>query len=155
VPTLPVGVHTFQVRATDPYGNVDPTPAGARWIAAVPPPVFDPRAVQASASSHAKSLARLDLRKLAKQKSVALSTLWPGPGLMTLSMRAGGKTIGRGSKALGGAGQGTVTVRFTSTGRKLLKRSKRLRVTLSQAFDPSAFGSATLTSSVAFTLRRR
>jgi polysaccharide biosynthesis protein PslG len=155
VPTLPLGVHTFEVRATDPYGNVDPTPAAARWIAAVPPPVYDPRAVQASAGSMAKSLAKLDLAKLAKKRSVALSMLWPGPGLMTVVMKASTKTLGRGSTALGGAGQGTVTVRFTSTGRKLLKRSKRLRVTLSQTFDPSAFGSATLSSSVGFTLKKR
>jgi polysaccharide biosynthesis protein PslG len=155
VPTLPLGVHTFQVRATDPYGNVDPTPAGARWVAAVPPPVYDPRAVQASASSLAKSLGKLDLRRLAKKKSVTLSTLWPGPGLMTVAMTSGGKTIGRGSSALGAAGQGSVNVRFTSTGRKLLKRAKRLRVTLSQTFDPSAFGSATLNSSASFTLKKR
>jgi hypothetical protein len=154
-PTLPLGVHTFSVRATDPYGNVDPTPAVAQWTAAMPPPVYDPRAIQSSASSMAKSLGRLDLRKLAKKKSVALKMLWPGPGLMTIVMRSGGKTMGRGASALGGAGQGSVTVRFTSTGRKLLKRSKRLRVTLSQTFDPSAFGSATLTSSVGFTLKQR
>jgi len=134
---------------------VDPTPAGARWVAAVPPPVYDPRAVQASASSMAKSLGKLDLRRLAKKKSVTLSTLWPGPGLMTVAMTSGGKTIGRGSSALGAAGQGSVNVRFTSTGRKLLKRAKRLRVTLSQTFDPSAFGSATLNSSASFTLKKR
>jgi hypothetical protein len=69
-------------------------------------------------------------------------------------MKTSGKTLGRGSAALGGAGQGTVSVRFTSTGRKLLKRSKRLRVTLSQTFDPSAFGSATLSSSAGFTLKK-
>jgi polysaccharide biosynthesis protein PslG len=155
LPTLPVGVHTFQIQATDPYGNADPTPATARWIAAVSPPVFNPRLVQAGASSLARSLARLDLRKLAKQKSLTLRMSWPGPGVMTLAMQAKGKTIGRGSKALGGAGKATLQVRFTATGRRLLKRSRRLRVTLSQAFDPSAFGSATLTSSASFTLRRR
>jgi hypothetical protein len=155
VPTLPLGVHTFSVRATDPYGNVDPTPAATQWIAAVPPPVYDPRAVQASARSMAKSLGRLDLRKLAKKKSVTLGMLWPGPGLMSVVMKSSGKTMGRGASALGGAGQGSVTVRFTSTGRRLLKRAKRLRVTLSQTFDPSAFGSATLSSSAGVTLKRR
>jgi hypothetical protein len=155
VPTLPLGVHTFSVRATDPYGNVDPTPAVAQWTAAVPPPVYDPRAIQASASSMARSLGKLDLRKLARKKSVALKMLWPGPGLMTVVMKSSGKTMGRGASALGGAGQGSVTLRFTSRGRKLLKRSKRLRVTLSQTFDPSAFGSATLTSSAGFTLKKR
>jgi hypothetical protein len=155
VPTLPVGVHSFQVRATDPYGNVDPSPAGARWVAAMPPPVYTPRAVQASAGAMAKSLGKLDLGRLAKQKSVALSMLWPGPGVMTVVMQAGGKTIGAGSKARGGAGQSSVTLRFTSAGRKLFKRSKRLRVTLSQTFDPSAFGSATLTSSAGFTLKKK
>lgn len=155
LPTLPVGVHTFQIRATDPYGNADPTPAAARWIAAVAPPVFNPRSVQAGASSLARSLARLDLRKLAKEKSLALRPSWPGPGVMTLVMKASGKTIGRGSKARGGAGRATLQVRFTSTGRRLLKRSRRLKVTLSQTFDPSAFGSATLSSSAKLTLKRR
>jgi polysaccharide biosynthesis protein PslG len=155
VPTLPLGVHTFQVRATDPYGNVDPTPAAAQWVAAVPPPVYDPRAVQASAHSMARTLGTLDLRKLAKKKSVTLRLSWPGPGLMTVVMKASRKTIGRGAGSLGGSGQGALQVRFTSTGRKLLKRSKRLRVTLSQTFDPSALGSATLNSSASFTLKQR
>jgi hypothetical protein len=36
-----------------------------------------------------------------------------------------------------------------------MKRAKRLRVTLSQTFDPSAFGSATLSSSARFTLKKK
>jgi hypothetical protein len=155
VATLPLGVHTFEVRATDPYGNVDPTPASARWIAAVPPPVYDPRAVQASASSMARSLGKVDLRKLAKKKELRLLVTWPGPGSMTLAMTTAGKTLGRGTTVLGGAGQATVRVRFSSIGRRLFKRSKRLRVTLTQTFDPAAFGSANVVSSASFTLKRR
>jgi hypothetical protein len=29
---LALGTHTFQVRATDPAGNTDPTPASYTWI---------------------------------------------------------------------------------------------------------------------------
>ena len=32
------GSHTFQVKAADPAGNVDPTPAGASWTITSPPP---------------------------------------------------------------------------------------------------------------------
>jgi hypothetical protein len=35
---LSEGSHTFQVRATDPYGNVDPTPASRQWYVDSSPP---------------------------------------------------------------------------------------------------------------------
>jgi len=36
---LSEGSHTFQVRAVDPFGNVDPTPASTTWTVALSPPV--------------------------------------------------------------------------------------------------------------------
>ena len=36
--SLGTGQHTFQVRATDPAGNVDPTPAGRTWTIDAPAP---------------------------------------------------------------------------------------------------------------------
>jgi hypothetical protein len=153
--SLPLGLHTFRVRAIDPYGNVDPAPATAEWIAAVPPPVYDPRVVQDGARSLARTLGKIDLRKLAKKKELVVGLTWPGPGRMTVVLTTGAKTLGRGTTVLGAAGQKSVRVRFTSAGRRLLKRSKRLKVKLSETFDPSVFGSATLTSSAVFTLKRR
>ena len=35
---LAAGQHTFDVRATDAYGNVDPTPATSSWTIVAPPP---------------------------------------------------------------------------------------------------------------------
>jgi glucose/arabinose dehydrogenase len=38
---LAPGSHTFEVRATDPAGNTDPTPATRTWTIEVPPPYAD------------------------------------------------------------------------------------------------------------------
>jgi hypothetical protein len=39
---LPVGGHTFQVRAVDAAGTADPTPANLSWTASAPPPPPEP-----------------------------------------------------------------------------------------------------------------
>jgi CSLREA domain-containing protein len=39
-PALSVGRHTFEVRAVDPAGNADPTPAAFSFVVVLPPPVL-------------------------------------------------------------------------------------------------------------------
>jgi hypothetical protein len=48
---LAVGTHTFQVRAIDPVGNTDPTPASYSWTILAPPDCGAPVTVFAEADS--------------------------------------------------------------------------------------------------------
>jgi hypothetical protein len=153
--TPAIGIHTFRVRATDPYGNVDPSPALAAWAVAVPPPVYDPALVQTDAHAVAHTLGKLDLRKLAHKTQVALRLSWPGPGTITVALTSSGKTIGRGAATLTGPGKGSLNVRFTSFGRRLIKRGKRMRVVLNETFDPSIAGSNTVTSTAVCILKAK
>jgi hypothetical protein len=103
----------------------------------------------------AHTLGKLDLRKLARKSQVVLRLSWPGPGTMTVVLTGAGKTIARGSAIRASAGRSSLPVRLTSSGRRLAKRGKRLRVVLSETFDPSVAGSATLSSSAVFVLKKR
>ncbi len=149
------GIHTFRARATDPYGNTDPSPALAAWAVVVPPPVYDPALVQTDARSVARLLGKFDLHKLARRSRLLLRLSWPGPGTMTVVLTSGGKAIGRGSATLAAAGHGSLSVRITSTGRRLTGSGKRLRVALRETFHPAVAGSNTLTSTAVFVLKRR
>jgi hypothetical protein len=42
LPALALGAHTFEVRATDPAGNVDGSPASFTWTVVAPPPTPAP-----------------------------------------------------------------------------------------------------------------
>jgi hypothetical protein len=77
-------------------------------------------------------------------------------------LRPGAKLGGKGARApmlvaagsvtFHGAGAATVNIRLTSTGRRLVRRSRRIRLTMTVRFQPSS-GAATTTSS-SFQLRR-
>ena len=157
VPALPLGRHSFEARATDPYGNTDPGHALAVWTVALPPPpppVFDPADVRRDAVSLVTRLRKLGLRKLAAHSQVVLRVNWPGAGSVALTLKAGSKTVGKGSLRLAKAGHGSLHLKFSSSGRRLLARSRRLRLTLSETFMPSAGSSGPLTATAAMTLRR-
>jgi polysaccharide biosynthesis protein PslG len=154
VPNLPAGRHSFEVRATDPYGNRDPGRALAIWTVAAPPPAFRPADVRRDAVSLVAGLRKLGLRRLAARRDLVLPVAWPGAGSVTLTLKTGSKTIGTGSLRLRTAGQGSLRLRLTSSGRTLLGRSRRLRLKLSETFTPSAGSSGPLTATAAMTLKR-
>jgi hypothetical protein len=157
VPALPLGRHSFEARATDPYGNTDQGHALAVWTVALPPPpppVFDPADVRRDAVSLVARLRKLGLRKLSAHSQVVLRVNWPGAGSVALTLKAGSKTVGKGSLRLAKAGHGSLHLKFSSSGRRLLARSRRLRLTLSETFLPSAGPSGPLTATAAMTLRR-
>jgi hypothetical protein len=157
---LPAGEHTFLVRATDPYGNTDPSPAGAGWVVTSPASgvlgtqVDFGAAVTRGARALAKRLARLDPRTIARRRSLTVSTIWPAAGRITLALRTHGLTVARGSLLLAHPGQAKLRLRVTSKGRRLLLRSRRIRLTLSESFKPAS-GGAGGAAHTALVLKRR
>jgi hypothetical protein len=146
VGALPAGEHTFLVRSTDPYGNTDPSPAGAGWVVVSPTAgvagahVDLGAAVARGARALAKRLARLDPRTLGRHRSFSVSTTWPAAGRITLVLRSHGVTVARGSLLLAHPGKASVTLRLSSQGRRLLLGSRRVRLTLSESFKPASGG---------------
>ena len=72
---------------------------------------------------------------------------------MRLKLLARGKVIGTGTKTAG-SGERRVTVALTAAGRRLLRRSTRLKLTLTATLTPSRAGEAPQRASVSVTLRR-
>jgi hypothetical protein len=146
VGALPAGEHTFLVRSTDPYGNTDPSPAGAGWMVAGPVVAVEGShvdlgaAVARGARALAKRLARLDPRRLGRHRSFTVSATWPAAGRITLALRGRGITVARGSLLLAHPGKASLTLRLSSKGRRLLLGSRRVRMTLSESFKPASGG---------------
>jgi hypothetical protein len=92
---------------------------------------------------------------LRKHKQLAkLPFAFPEPGTVRLKLTAKAKTLGSGSKRLASAGKANVTVKPTSAGRKLLKRSKGLKLTLTATFTPSRANAKAQRAVVQVTLKR-
>lgn len=159
VGTLPAGEHTFLVRSTDPYGNTDPTPAGAGWVVTGPvvavagAHVDLGAAIRRGAGALAKRLLRIDPRTLGRHRTFKVSTTWPAAGRITLVLRSRRLTVARGSLLLARAGKARITLRLSSKGRRLLLGSRRVRLTLSENFKPAS-GGARGASHTTFTLKR-
>jgi hypothetical protein len=56
----------------------------------------------------------------------------PG-GRLALTARHGAKVVARGSKAIKPGGSGTVTLRFTASGRRALRKARSAKLTVSGA----------------------
>jgi hypothetical protein len=158
--TLPAGEHTFLVRSTDPYGNTDPSPAGAGWVVTGPANAVAGAHVNLGAivargaRALAKRLARLDPRTLGRHRSFKLSASWPAAGRITLALRGRTFTVARGSRLLAHPGKASLTLRLSSKGRRLLLGSRRVRLTLSEEFTPASRGTGAA-AHTKFTLSRR
>ena len=154
---LPLGRHSFAVRATDPYGNTDPSPAVAGWTVALPPPpppLFDPAAVGRDARLLARTLGKLDLKKLATKRELVVRASWPSGGSVSVLLKAGRSTIGSGSLKRSSAGHASVHVRLSSSGRRRLRASHRLRVALTETFRPAVGGNPVAARAIVVFKRR-
>jgi hypothetical protein len=109
-------------------------------------------ALKASLASTARSLKRLKLRTLAKKTRFALPFTVPAAGTLDVTLTAKGVTIARGSKKITQAGKVKVTLKLTSKGRKQLRRSHRLTLTLKEKL--SRPGKAALSASITAALKR-
>jgi hypothetical protein len=111
-------------------------------------------AVRAAVSASRSSLKPFTARTLARRPAVDLPFAFPEPGTAALELLAKDKVIGTGSKAVSVNGKANVSLKLTAAGRKLLKRSKKLKVTLRGTFTPSRPGAGPQRASMSVTLRR-
>ena len=112
-----------------------------------------PRAAPLSAALAAAKLKRLGLARLARGRTHKLPVALSQPGTVRFKLLARGKVIGAGKKTAA-AGVRRVTVKLTAAGLRLLKGTKRLKLTLRGTFTPSRAGEVPQRASVRFTLRR-
>ena len=75
-------------------------------------------------------------------------------GAVELELRAKSKLIGTGARATAVNGKTNVSVKLTAAGRKLLKRSKRLKVSVKATFTPSRAGAVPQRASLSVTVKR-
>jgi hypothetical protein len=126
----------------------------------VAPPELTPsagqlaQAVKGSLSATGASLRERTTRRLARLNAVALPFAFPEPGHVELQLVANKRVIGSGTKTSTVNGKVILTVQLTTAGRKLLKRSKKLKVTVKGAFTPARNGGTTSRASSTVTLRR-
>jgi thrombospondin type 3 repeat protein len=103
--SLANGEHHFDVRATDPFGNTDPSPASREWTVDVPPPDFTCAAGSTDVTTAAAvrsevgagrsvcvtaEVGNVNLRSLGKRAGVVIST--EGAGSMGFIDLGGGTT---------------------------------------------------------------
>jgi hypothetical protein len=112
------------------------------------------QAVKGSLSATGSSLRTHTTRRLARSRSVALPFAFPEPGRVELQLVAKNVVIGSGAKTSAINGKAILAVELTPAGRKLLKRSKKLKVTVKGAFTAARNGAETSRASSTVTLKR-
>jgi hypothetical protein len=99
-----------------------------------------------------RALRRLNLASLSHKRTLRLAATWPAAGRLTLVLQAHGIQIARGTRLIGHGGRASLTLKLSARGGRLLARSKRLRIALSESFRPAA-GGPTASAHTAFLLR--
>jgi hypothetical protein len=150
---LAPGPHRLSIRATDPYGNPDPTPVTASWRVAAPPP--KPRvALGASVKTLARRLRGLDLGRLAQRRKLSLALSWPAAGRLSVSLRGRGILIAHGSRLLRRRGSAALALTLSKRGRRLLAQSRELAIVAGEQFRPTS-GAPASSGHARVTLKRR
>ena len=108
--------------------------------------------VKGSLSASGSSLRARTTRSLARFSAVAIPFAFPEPGRLDLELVAKNKVIGTGAKTSAMNGKEILTVKLTTAGRTLSKRSKKLKITLRATFTPSRAGARPQRASVNVTL---
>lgn len=122
-------------------------------------PVDEP-APSATASLRATrtQLAKLDPSKLARKPRASLKVAVSGAGTvklrLTTKQRKKVVTLGSGATTAKRAGTVAVSLKLTKAGRDLLRRSKRLKVTLSSTFTAAVPGAKASAQQISVTLKR-
>jgi hypothetical protein len=145
---LSPGAHSFAVRARDAAGNIDASPATLTFTILSPPVNRGPDPVAVIATAFAQDLNNAvgqlrtsELPTLARARGITvrgIDPLVPGTARMTVTARSGhpARRVGvlRGAKAFATARKGSLRLKPTRAGRRLLPRARRLRLTVSYVF---------------------
>jgi hypothetical protein len=153
------GGHSFAVRGTDAQGNVEGVPARAafRVVPTAAPPAADiaaltVAALRTGARSLASKLGKHGIRTL-RRNGAAYSFAAPSAGRLTITLKAGKRTLASVSRSASKAGTLRGRLKGTKKARAgVLKKSKRLRATLTMRFTPT--GGARRASTGKLTLKR-
>lgn len=174
---LSEGSHVFSVRAIDAVGNIDASEATRGFTVDIPspasaPPPPPPRpapeptvptlgqldaALLSDLAGVARDLRRLRIGKLVRRrgfKARALDALLAGRFSVTISGTPRGSGVARrvvlakGSRSLSAAGRYALKVKLTRTGKRLLRRDRRAKVTLTIKFRDISGRTATKKRSV-------
>jgi hypothetical protein len=160
------GVETYSSRARQALPCYDvptrtpPTDPPPPNVPTVTPPELTPTTAQmlamlkGSLSVSGANLKGRTTRSLARSSTVALPFAFPEPGRVDLQLVAKNKVIGTGAKTSVVNGKAIITVSLTNAGRKLLKRSNKLKVTVKGAFAASRNGAETSRASLSVTMKR-
>jgi hypothetical protein len=85
----------------------------------------------------ARALARIGIGAILKRGGIAFGTLDARlHGRLTISLKAGKRTIAKGSCSLDGPKRCRLQAKLTRSGRALLRRARRVRVTLTLRLKP-------------------
>lgn len=127
-----------------PVAPTELTPTGAQMT----------QAVKGSLAATGSSLRTRTTRRLARSSAVALPFAFPEPGTVELQLVAKNQVIGSGRKSSAVNGKVILSVQLTRAGRKLLKRSKKLKVTVKGTFTATRIGAESSRASSTVTLKR-
>ena len=137
-----------------------PPPAQPPVVNPGPPAVTDktPELFTAAFITSSKAFGKRKLSALARKSRFTLSFNAPAKGTVKLRLTAKAKqktvVLGSGSRSVAAAGTTKVTVKLTKAGRTLLKRSKRLKVTLAGSFTPVGAGAKPIERTTSVTLKK-
>jgi hypothetical protein len=118
--------------------------------------------LKAALATAARRLKAQKTAKLARRKSLALPFAFSEPGTVKFTITAPGTkkkakavTVGSGAKTAAVTGTAVVTVKLTAVGRKLLKRARKVTLTLKATFTPKRAGAKAQTASARAVLKRK
>jgi len=113
------------------------------------------RSLRISVSAAARQLRRFGIAGLLRRGGARVGVGVPAPGTVRMHATARGVVVLRGRRSFASAGRGTLRLKLTRRGRRLLAHRRRVRLSLRASFTDRAGHRARASGSVALTRRGR